>query len=269
MKPFTTKQQFQGFLNTPFLFKEEAFGLQPFQYQQDFNVMLNQTIPNNLRLGKLVERFVFSEFSQHTSIKILAENIQIQDDKITVGELDCIVLNNEKPCHLEIIYKFYLYDANVGSTEIDHWIGPNRKDSLQQKLTKLTDKQFPLLHHQNTKPYLESLNLSSNTIEQYTYFKAQLFLPLADFGKIFPVINNSCITGFYITKNQLLQFKTSKFYIPTKHNWLVEPITHVDWLNYNDFIKIVSMQLHEGYAPMCWIKNPNGQMFKCFVVWWS
>jgi len=62
-----------------------------------------------------------------------------------VGELDCLILRDKKPIHLEVIYKFYLYDASVGDTEIAHFIGPNRKDSLIEKLTKLQEKQLPIL----------------------------------------------------------------------------------------------------------------------------
>jgi len=54
---------------------------------------------------------------------------------------------NNKPIHLEIIYKFYLYDPSIGLTQLDHWIGPNRRDSLVKKLTKLKQKQLPLLYH--------------------------------------------------------------------------------------------------------------------------
>jgi len=61
-----------------------------------------------------------------------------------------LFLEDEKPIHLEIQFKFYLYDAALGTTEIDHCIGPMRKDSLNEKLSKLKEKQLPLLYANET-----------------------------------------------------------------------------------------------------------------------
>ena len=67
------------------------------------------------------------------------KNYQIQNKKTTVGELDFILQKNHSPIHLEVIYKFYLYDDTFGNSEIEHWIGPNRNDNLVKKLTKLKE----------------------------------------------------------------------------------------------------------------------------------
>lgn len=259
------QRQFQGFLETPLLWKNSKVkNLQQIDYQINYNSLFNPIINDKLRLGKLVERFVSEEISQDKSIKILAENIQIQDEKITLGELDCLLLKNGKPIHLEIVYKFYLYDSSVGNSELERWIGPNRRDSFIQKLTKLEEKQLPLLYHEKTKPILDTLQISTNEIEQRVYFKAQLFVPLKKFGKDFPLINNECIEGFYIHTSELEKFKDCKFFIPTKHNWLVKPHTMVDWLNFKNFNIFLSKERN----PLCWIKKPNGECVKAFVVCW-
>lgn len=264
------QRQFYGFLATPFLWGNNKIEkLQQFDLQSIYNNQFNLKLEVGFRLGKLVERFVSEEISEDDSITILAENIQIQDNKTTVGELDCLLLKNENPIHLEIVYKFYLYDKTVGDNEIDHWIGPNRRDSFIQKLTKLREKQLPLLYHEKTKPYLDELNVSSEDIEQQVYFKAQLFVPLVDFGKQFPIINNDCIIGFYIYPKELPQFSECKFYIPTKLNWLVKPYTQVNWLNFNGFSTKINTFLSEDNNPLYWMKKPNGQMIKFFVVSWD
>jgi hypothetical protein len=54
-------------------------------------------IDSNQRLGKYVERFVSFQLSRNWAIKIISENIQISKDKITLGELDCILVKNKKP----------------------------------------------------------------------------------------------------------------------------------------------------------------------------
>ena len=127
--------QYQGFFKTPFLwFGKGFFDLKMFDFENKNFSPLNLKLTKKLRLGKLVERFVSFELQQNQDAKILAENIQIQEDKRTLGELDCLILKDSTPIHLEIIYKFYLYDKSVGNSEIEHWIGPNRRDSFIQKV---------------------------------------------------------------------------------------------------------------------------------------
>ncbi|MCK5816169.1 MAG: DUF1853 family protein [Flavobacteriaceae bacterium] len=201
--------------------------------------------PKNLRLGKRVERFVGHELKQHPAINILKENIQIQNDKITVGEIDCLLKDDETAVHLEIIYKFYLYDISVGSTELEHWIGPNRKDSLISKLTKLKEKQLPLLYNPHTKPTLDALNLKINALQQFVCFKAQLFIPYekeVDFIEL----NRDCINGFHIHFKELAQFSSCKFYIPSKVNWLQEIQIQVPWLTYHQFFETVKTMVNQN-----------------------
>ncbi|MDX8553027.1 DUF1853 family protein [Tenacibaculum sp. 1B UA] len=262
--------QYEGFLKTPFLWHGKGvFDLEQYPTLITQTTSFKQEITQKLRLGKLVERFVSFELNQDGSVLILAENIQIQREKITVGELDCLLFKNKNPIHLEIVYKFYLYDVSVGNAEIEHWIGPNRRDSLIQKLTKLQEKQLPLLYSHYTKSYLDELKLNVDEIVQQVYFKAQLFVPLRNFGKNFKQINNECIYGFYIYLKELPQFSDCKFYIPNKHNWLVNPHSNIDWLTFETFQNKLSQYLNEENAPLCWLKKPNGELFKFFVVWWN
>lgn len=264
------QNQFEGFLNTPFLWKYlNCLELKQFEVPKANTTVFNAEITQKLRLGKLVERFVSFELQQDYSVRILAENIQIQEDKRTLGELDCLLLKDNQPIHLEIVYKFYLYDASVGNTEIERWIGPNRRDSFIQKLAKLKEKQLPLLYSKQCKRYLNQLNLSEENIKQQVYFKAQLFVPLKDYGNEFPLVNNDCIYGFYINSKKLNQFSDCKFYIPTKHNWLVKPHSNINWLNFDDYKTKLQVFLDEQNSPLCWIKQPNGELTKFFVVYWN
>lgn len=261
--------QYEGFLNTPLLWQETSvFGLIQFDINISKTQQFNSPKKTEIRLGKRVEQFSFFTLQQDSSIEILMENIQIQDGTRTVGEIDCLLLKNQQPVHIEIIYKFYLFDSTVGSTAIEHWIGPNRRDSFHQKLTKLKQKQLPLLHNEFTKPYLEKIKLSSENIIQNVFFKAQLFVPLADLNKTFPEINNECIYGFYIGTNELQQFSDCKFYIPTKLDWLKEIQKNINWLNFSKFEEKINVFLNQQSAPLCWLKYPNGKTQKFFVVWW-
>ncbi|MEE9430106.1 MAG: DUF1853 family protein [Melioribacteraceae bacterium] len=262
-----TQAQYQGYLNTPLLWMNPVFGLKQLKIPTKITSVFNETIPNNLRLGKRVERFVSHDFKQHETIDILIENIQIQNEKITIGELDCILKLDKEPIHLEIVYKFYLFDKKVGTTEFDHWIGPNRNDSLVAKLTKLKEKQLPLLYNPHTKPILDSLNLKIDDLKQFVCFKAQLFIPYQKEVK-FTRLNKECVYGFYVHISEVIQFTDCKFYIPSKINWLLEVHTQVKWLTYSVFLDEIHQITKKKTAPLCWIKFPNGKLQKFFVVWW-
>ena len=263
-----TQKRYEGFLKTPCLWKGDAVSnLSQLEIISKTD-KINITIDEKLRLGKYVERLVSFELEQQENVSILAENIQIQQDKITLGELDCLLLKNNKPIHLEIIYKFYVYDTAVGNTEIEHFIGPNRKDSLEEKLTKLKDKQLPLLHTIACKNYLSELNLQSEDIAQQVYFKAQLFVPFSKQSMQLKALNTACIVGFYINQNELNNFSDCKFYIPQKKDWLVFPHTYVNWLNFTDFKNIAQDYFEQQFSPLCWIKFKNGALKKVFLVWW-
>ena len=262
------QKRYEGFLNTYFLWKSSIVSK-----LNQFNIVsksgkIDINIDEKLRLGKYVERFVSFELKQHENISIIAENIQIQDNKITLGELDCLLLKNNKAIHLEVVYKFYLYDTSVGTTEIEHFIGPNRKDSLREKITKLEDKQLPLLHSSTCKSYLKALNLKLEDISQQVYFKAQLFVPFSSQGIRLKTLNTDCIVGFYINKNQLDQFNDCKFYIPKKKDWLIIPHTNVKWLNLNKFEVIAKDYFKQQFSPLCWVKLKNGGLKKMFLIWW-
>ncbi|GAA4946740.1 hypothetical protein GCM10023314_20030 [Algibacter agarivorans] len=262
------QKRYEGFLQTPCLWINGAiFNLPSFEINSKSN-KIEIALDENLRLGKYVERFVSFELGQQNNISVLSENIQIQDGSITLGELDCLLLRNGKPIHLEIIYKFYLYDASVGNSEIDHFIGPNRKDSLKEKLTKLKEKQLPLLYSNACKPYLEELDLKVEDMSQQVYFKAQLFLPFSNQNIKLKTLNTDCVIGFYLNQNELDQFNDCKFYIPNKKDWLILPHTHVNWLDFHIYKTITKDYFEQKFSPLCWIKFNNGVLKKMFLVWW-
>ena len=259
------QQQFSGFFNTPHLFSNNINGMVPHLTLRNKTSVFQGNAIKNIRLGQRVERFVSSELLQYDNVTILAENPQIKRDKITIGELDCLFLKDETPIHLEIQFKYYLFDPNLGKTEIDHCIGPMRRDSLNEKLTKLKNKQLPLLYAPETKPLLDSLNLDAKDFKQRIYFKAQIFMP---FGKNFKLktLNPDCVYGFYFNYQDLYKFKDYKFHIPKKTDWLLDLETNVNWKTYDVILPELNVFESEGYSPMLWIKHPKGLLNKCFVV---
>lgn len=269
MKTHYLHQNFEGYLRTPLLWNNNAlYGLKQCFLSDYVFCDFNEKVPENLRLGQLVERFVMHQIKYSTPpLRLLAANITIIDNKRTVGEIDALLMSENGPIHLEIAYKFYLYDPDFGNDELSHWIGPNRKDNLIQKLNKLKNRQLPLLYHSETQKVLDDLNLIPNDIEQLVLFKAQLFVPIDYQNDIFFKLNPKCVKGFYIKPDDLQQFKAFQFYIPEKTDWLMDVDENVKWINYDDFVINIKKWLDKHIAPLCWL-NKNGVFSKFFVIWW-
>lgn len=261
-----TIRRFEGFQNTPILWDDALYGLKIYTANQsDCKEYPNIDTTAHIRLGKLIEQFVLFELQQDVSIELLASNIQVFRNKVTIGELDCLIQQDETHIHLEIVYKFYLYDPNI-SGELKRWIGPNRNDSLVLKLNKLKEKQLPLLYEPEVVELLNGIDVAA--IDQQVLFKAQLFVPFDISVASFPLINNDCIHGIYIRLQDLIHFQDHHFFIPSKLDWLVEPHLDVLWISVVDFKITISELLHKNKSPLCWMKSEDEVMRKLFVVWW-
>lgn len=266
--------QFKGFLQTPPLWqKEEFLPFPPFITTAAIprELKLDLEIPGNLVLGRRVEyyfRYYIEKFSHH---KILAANLQVIQEKITLGELD-FLLQNEKSkeiSHVELVYKFYLYDPNF-SIETDRWIGPNRRDTLVKKLKRLRDHQFPLLYRKETKESLNSLQIDAEEVIQKICFKAHLFLPYTFPDQKLPLINPECIAGRWLRAPEFTQteFGAQLFHIPKKENWPVEPRYNETWFDFEQIQAQLQLLLSQKRAPMVWMKSGSNTYDRIFIVWW-
>jgi hypothetical protein len=261
-------RQFDGFCDTPFLWKESLEGLKMFKPAKlSIHQYPEIDLKSHIRLGKLIEQFVLFELDRDESICMLKSNIQIFSDKITIGELDCLLHQAALPIHLEIVYKFYLYDPSMPA-ELDRWIGPNRKDSLVYKLNKLKNKQLPLLYHPETTRQLQEFQINVSEFEQQVFFKAQLFIPFNSLHASLPPVNKDCIKGFYVRHRDLKLFKKNTFYVPDKLDWLVAPHQEVKWISFQAFEDEVSRLTAAHKSPLCWMRSTDGKTQKFFVVWW-
>ena len=267
-----SKQHLQALYNayckTQLLWNADTvLNIKQFKIPADPSSTFKRKLKRNLRLGQLAEQFVFNQIEASVDMELLAENIQVKKGKDTLGELDALVISEGKPIHLEIIYKFYLYDADTGTTEIEQWIGPNRKDSLIEKLTKLSEKQLPLLHSVECKTMLEALHMEHIHFEQQVVFMAQLFVPYQQ-EVAYDNLNANCASGFYIRKAQFGRFKHCEFYIPTKLDWFLAPENDVIWLSYDTFLSKADAFLNDKRSPLFWMKNETNDLSKGFLVWW-
>jgi len=224
-------------------------------------------IPTNLRLGHLAEKILSDAIETSSNYHLLHQGIQLIDDNNnTIGELDFIIKDQESNqiLHVEFAYKFYLFDPELHSTPIHNWIGPNRNDSLSQKLEKLKQKQFPLLFHD----LLKSTITETQEISQRLCVLASLFIPYNYQGKI-PSSYKKHVKGYYWYFKEFTSLDHSEklYYIPLKKEWGIDPTENYTWLTYNQLKDDLTQRLHEKRAPLVWQKQ--GEVYsEFFIVWW-
>ncbi|WP_420573289.1 DUF1853 family protein [Kordia sp.] len=247
----------------------EITGFPTFQLSGlNFVPNLNFQFPTNVRLGQMVEKIVAEFIKSSTNFNLLHENIQIIKDKNTIGELDFILENvaTKQVIHLELAYKFYLYDPSISEETISNWIGPNRKDSLIEKLDKLKQKQFPLLYHDATKTMLPEIEISK--VSQKSCLLASLFVPYSSQIR-FQENYQKAIKGYYIGFKTFksLHHSEKTYYIPSKKEWGIHPSLNENWTAFDSVVTEIRRKLAENHAPLCWQKHGNSYE-QFFVVWW-
>ncbi len=224
-------------------------------------------------LGKRVEVFFDSYIKNSDRYSIIAKNIQVFNEKITIGEIDFIIkdLKKDQVLHVELVYKFYLYDPVIEG-ELNRWIGPNRNDTLLKKAEKLEKKQFPLLYTDQAKKVLKNLKLDPNIMHQNLGFMANLFLPVSMKNKLFSYLNNDCIVGFWLHKESFTQedYGLHTYNIPTKKDWIVDPkfCNSADWKSFTDIESHILKLLSEKKSPLVWLKTNEDRFQRFFIVWW-
>ncbi|AWG22975.1 hypothetical protein FFWV33_16295 [Flavobacterium faecale] len=234
----------------------------------DLPTALDFDLPTNLRLGHLVEKAVSKLIQSSSIFALLHENIQIIEDKKTIGELDFIIENKQTQelVHLELAYKFYLLDPTLSTETIHNWIGPNRNDSLSEKLNKLKTKQFPLLYNDCTKATLHDLQI--DTISQALCLMVSLFIPYRFEGNLSSSYQKA-IKGYYINFQTFINHhnESKTYYLPAKKEWGIDPEENNNWSDFDTIQKAVGSAMVEKQSPLCWQKC-NDTYVAFFIVWW-
>jgi hypothetical protein len=272
--------QYQGFLQQADLWEQHAAPpyptfithqpapLHPQQLQQWQN-----EIPPRLVLGKRVEYFMHYYLQQQAHLSILTHNLQIIEQKRTIGELDFLYYNKneQQSYHLEQVYKFYIYWPSAEQQDLEAWIGPNKKDSLVQKLDKLHRRQFPLLHHPATQAILQQQGITTPNIQAQLSFKAALFTPWQMPFPSHSSLNPACWQGYWLTWEQFTQqdWTGHQFFVPDKKDWGINPASNTTWWDAATVFPVIEQWLNKKKAPLCWTKNKNGIYQSIFVLWWS
>ena len=274
--------QYQGFLATPDLWghapEQAPYALlpttgHPLSMPDDQQLQHWQaTLPPRLVLGKRAEHFLHHYLQGHPDYKVLSQGLQIMDEeKRTLGELDFLYQHQNQVYHLEQCYKFYVYCPKAEGGYLDHWLGPNLRDSLVEKLDKLRRKQFPLLHHPQAWPYLQQLGLTPKNIAPQLSFKAALFIP---YGTTFPEdasLNPTCWRGYWLDWDTFLRQAppNAQYHLPDKRDWGNAPPTAAQWFSYVEILPQLEQWLQQDRAPLCWVRHSDGSYARWFVVGWT
>ena len=225
-------------------------------------------LPTNLRLGHLAEKVVSELFKLSSNYNLIYENAQIIEDKKTLGEIDFIIEEKETKqlTHLELAYKFYLFDPSISSEPINNWIGPNRNDSLKEKLEKLKGKQFPILHHPSAKSKFNDIAIDE--VSQALCFLVSLFIPY-EFKEHLNTNYQEAIKGCYLGFETFTTLDTSEktYYLPSKKEWGMNPSENNNWNNFEGVKDYITTCMKEKQSPLCWQKNQDSYS-TFFIVWW-
>jgi len=228
-------------------------------------------MPKYLRLGNRLEHFFSFIIQESKDFEMLAQNIQIIENKVTLGELDFIIKNlkNNEIYHIELGGKLYLYDPNLEG-ELARWVDPNYTDSLLKKLDKLQTFQFPLLHHSFTQKTLTLLKIDPSQITQKICLKVRLFLPFSLKGTIPLYVEVQNIKGYYLKIFEFtkLEYADYQYFLPEKQDWIVEPKYGEVWYSQNEIIPKIEKMLSAHQSPMVWIKKEETVFETIFVVFW-
>ena len=241
-----------------------AFSLTQLQLENELGVQLI----TNVRLGQLVERLVGKLLRASSNFDVLHENVQVLDDRRTIGEIDFLLeeKTTHEIIHLELAYKFYLFDLSISKEPINNWIGPNRNDSLIEKLEKLKTKQFPLVHDERTQAQLPHLNLTN--VRQELCLMVSLFVPFQYHGDLEPQYQHA-IKGYYLNWGTFKSLNHSgiSYSIPNKKEWGIAPSENENWLQFEEVQERILRSIQEKQCPLVWQKH-GGKFSVFFVTWW-
>ncbi len=204
-----------------------------------------------------------------TRFELLGSQLQIHGTSSTLGELDFLLFDREQntPIHLEMACKFYLLDEFSEGTKA--WVGPNRRDSLQQKYEKWRTHQFPMLYHPETKEAIHALtSYPVEQFQQHCYLRAFLFVWEGCDVSVLSNFERNCLAGTYLGKEALeLLDATAQYALPHKKQWLIPPSVYDTWMSYTEARVKISEAIEQQRAVLVYEKKGN-VINQFFTVWW-
>lgn len=260
----------EGFNQSDYLWLDGSF-LRLKQIPIEYS--LTELDDNNLpdRLGKRTEAFLKLQLEADDNYEVLANGVQIIDNKQTLGEIDLLLHDKSlnRHIHVEASYKIYLYIPDETKHPLACWEGPNRKDSLLEKVEKIHEKQFPILRHPATGGKLAELNLEQFHYEQLVHFVGQLYLPYNQTieGHF---LNPNAVEGYWLSLETFNaeEFKNDNYHIPSKIDWLDFSYENIEWQSFDSIQKIIQEKHLTEQSPLIIRKKADGTIKRLFVTFY-
>ncbi len=214
------------------------------------------------RLGERFEAFWEVAFDWHPEFELVAKNYVVRHDKVTLGELDFIVLYRPDKTlhHIELTCKFYLEVPGVHS--LAKWMGPGQADRLDKKLHRLQSHQLPLISDPKVKTELTDQGWTN--LHSHSVFKGKLFAPMdVASTPIEAPVNSQTMTGQWATRQMWLSRYESKPYrwkVLTKKDWFAK--SELDAVHPIDKLLTSSIEFPIKIAGF----NDSGEQVRGFVV---
>ncbi|MDC0259348.1 DUF1853 family protein [Verrucomicrobiales bacterium] len=223
-------------LRTPFLLKGQPSISPPAPgsaiFESDAFLEFFVAAPRSHRVGYYFESLVHFWLKEIRGVEIVEHNLQIQDGKRTVGELDFVFRDeNGELNHWEVAIKFYLHAATENYSG-SHFVGPNARDTLERKHARFIDHQLPL--GKATIPEIA---------HQATFVKGQIFYHPTDRDPVIsPLLAENHQRGFWFRQSEtdlLENFQGAEsFRILQKPSWLSgSSAAAVNYASISDWLK--------------------------------
>lgn len=266
----TQKNVAQHFLNIPIInLPRDIFPYSRFNFQfSEAGYFKNFEVPNTI-LGKQAEAIFEHLLIHNDRYHLISANKQVQDHKITIGELDYLIkdLHTQKYYHIEVACKFYLFDPTIQGEYEGKWIGSNRKDTLLDKLNKLKTKQFPLLYRPELRAFLKEKEMDVTSFIQQHYIISSFYIPAHIPLNSLPLAYQECIVGTWIYFKDFVVNTDSVYATPSKKEWLLPHHLINFSLKHTDVLPVVAQSIAQKRSLQVY-ENCQGTIKKFFIVWW-
>jgi hypothetical protein len=276
-------ERFKAFYKTASLWSGTLLGLEQFglsnfifDHIEDQESLDLPIIPQGTLLGKRAEYFFKFCVEQSSNYQLLLSNIQIFKGKITKGELDYIIMDQRtnSTLHIELVYKFYIYNSTITSTEkspvlqeLNKYQGPNGRDNLVRKLEHLKNHQLPLLYTSEAVELLKTHDIAIEKIKQQVCFLAHVFIPHQLWDHKFKYIHKSSISGYYYKSSAFAKAETENtYFLPEKYAWKMTPQELPTSYTFHEALTLTNDSLERGFAPLLWMQLADKSFEIFFVV---
>ncbi len=227
-KPIT---QIEGF---SFHFANEGMANELFEWHKRSDLKIRDYEAINIPLGKYAEDIIKCYLENFPRYKLLASNLQLIENKVTIGELDYLLkdLKTHEFIHLEFSIKYYLKTKIKDKTI---FLGPSTKDWMNRKIIKLKTHQTQL---SNTHKRLLPVELREISFKQKAIIKGCLFYPWEEWKE--KATKNETIEGWWLSIKKVDEIYEENFVyqiIKKKKSWIFPYDLTFDQLNFKQMKK--------------------------------